>query len=141
MLSSRMYPPTMAAGCPICGGDCNKPTKAEFGNRGFVVTSVQRSGPGLESGSEYRFRSSERVRWVNPATGRQELRYGTGTPIPLIEALRQGQVEVSQLTDEEKQGVREHAERDPQMREALVTALKARRPENKMIKQDETVQK
>ena len=136
-----MYPPTMAAGCPICGGDCNKPTKTDFGNRGFVVTSVQRSGPGLETGPEFRFRSRERVKWVNPATGNTELRYGTGTPVPLIEALRQGLVEVSQLTDEEKQQVREHAERDPQTREALVAALRARRPANKMVKEQDTVQK
>lgn len=141
MLSSRMFPPTQAVGlCPICGGDCKKPD-GEFVNRGFTVTSVQRTGPGLQDGPEYRYQSRERVKWTNPVTGRYELLYGVGAPIPLIEALRQGVMEVSQLTEQQKAEIREHAERDPQSRAALMVALKARKPSNKMVKQQETVQK
>lgn len=141
MLTSRMYPPTQAASpCPICGGDCKKPD-GEFANRGFVVTQVIRDGPAFVNDGPFQYRSNERVKWVNPATGRYELRYGVGAGIPLIEALRQGLVEVAQLTDGQKEEIREHAERDPQLREGLIAALKARKPLNKMVKSQDVVTK
>jgi hypothetical protein len=98
----------------------------------------------MQSGPEYKYRSRERVKWNNPKTGRYELRYGVGAPVPLIEALRQGIVEVGELSEEQKQEIKEHAERDPAAKSALVKALQALkmlRPLNRMVKPDDVVQK
>lgn len=129
--------------CPICGAadSACKAADAKEGRSGIQFAGHTFEGPPWAAA--FPWRSAERV-YGTDMQGMRVLKYGKGAPIPLIEALRQGLVEVSTLNDEQKAGVKKHAERDPEAKAALVKALKekkAGKPANRMVKQDALVTK
>ena len=85
--------------CPICGA----PNTTCVGDGGDVPRNVVRVyEPAAGEKDTARFRSVQQV-WED-----HRLKYGIGTEIPLIEALRQGQVRPKDLTEDDKVQLRQH---------------------------------
>ena len=141
-ITSTLFARSVPGPCPVCGAP-NSTCKAsddKEGRSGIQVASHTFDGPQWASNTPWK--SKERV-YEKDMQGHRVLKYGVGVSIPLLEALRQGVLEASELSQEQKDDVRAHAARDPKAKEALVQALraKAKKPANKMIKSEQLVRK
>lgn len=153
MLGSRDPGP-----CPVCGeahSACTPETVKESGGVTVTVGQFERDTDRIVRTVDMQgrdvvdprsvatgFVSAEDV--LEPMPGREgafTTKYKKGWPVPLIEAVRQGIVEVEQLTQDQREELKRQADSDPAAKAALVESLKAKRPLNKMVEQDETVQK
>ncbi len=97
--------------CPVCGAP-----EMSCGGRGVAPRGAIGSGMFLAGGPavpEFPWRSRVSVTETDPRTGGTVQKYGIGTPVPLLEALRQGIVRFEDLGPAEVSALEAHGIKPP----------------------------
>lgn len=118
--------------CPICGA----PNTSCIGEKDNVVRTTAFSIASQDE--KARFHSVARVFEVSH-NGAQVLKYAVGHPIPLIEAIRQGQVRPGDLTAEDKSELQKHIDKGLLTLTELKSFLAP--PKDKMLRPENIVTK